>query len=60
MSTKINYVKTVGRVEKTIVEDAIEATEQKVPERMEEYLPFIRFLYEKRDNLYELFVTATP
>ena len=55
---KNNYVKTVGKVEETVTEEPLKilnkATEQKVPERMEEYIPFIRFLYEKRDDLYQI------
>ena len=36
-----------GKVEETVTEEPLKilnkATEQKVPERMEEYIPFIRF-----------------
>jgi len=54
---KNNYVKKVGKVEDEEgppPETMAQLTGGKTPERIEEYLPFIRFLYEKRDDIYQL------
>ncbi len=51
---KNNYVKVVGRVEDDNNAALEQPPEDGVPERIEEYTPFIRFLYEKRDDLYQL------
>ena len=57
---KNNYVKIVGKVEdeKDVADlphETFTKTEgKKVREGIEEYLPFIRFLYEKRDDVYQL------
>ncbi|MPL69519.1 hypothetical protein SDC9_15264 [bioreactor metagenome] len=49
---KNNYVKTVGKVEETkVIEETV--TTQSPPGNIEEYLPFLRFLYEKRDDIYQ-------
>lgn len=57
---KNNYIKTVGKVEET-VDEKIEKAEPQVntpaaqlPTDIDEYIPFIRFLYEKRDDIYQL------
>ncbi len=48
---KNNYVKAIGKVE----EDPIETVStQSLPSDIDEYIPFIRFLYEKRDDIYSL------
>jgi len=56
---KNNYLKIVGK----IVEDAqaeeppeihFRKANGNVPQALEEYIPFIRFLYEKRDEVYQL------
>jgi len=57
---KNNYVKVVGKVEDEL--DAADLPQEiftkpegkKTYEGIEEYLPFIRFLYEKRDEVYQL------
>lgn len=49
-----NYVKTIGKVEETIEEALAEATPTVVNHDIDEYMPFIRFLYEKRDDIYQL------
>jgi hypothetical protein len=57
---KNNYIKMVGKVED--VNDAASPPQEpinqpaggKVPEGINEYLPFLRFLYEKRDDIYQL------
>ena len=54
---KNNYVKIVGELneeEEEIPEAFTPTTGEKLPESVEEYLPFIRFLYEKRDDVYQL------
>lgn len=55
---KNNYIKTVGEInkeEKEIIPEAFTRVEgEKLPDGIGEYLPFIRFLYEKRDEVYEL------
>ena len=56
---KNNYVKAIGRVEET-VDEKIEKAEPEPktaaapPTDIDEYIPFIRFLYEKRDDIYHL------
>lgn len=56
---KANYIKTVGKVEET-VDEKIEKAEPEPktaaapPTDIDEYIPFIRFLYEKRDDIYHL------
>ncbi|MGB4658021.1 MAG: hypothetical protein WBI07_02435 [Mobilitalea sp.] len=56
---KNNYLKTVGKIVEKAEAEAppeihfIEAG-GKVPQTLEEYIPFIRFLYEKRDDVYQL------
>lgn len=52
-----NYVKMVGKLEdgNDVVDQAVKKTERvKVQEGIDEYLPFLRFLYEKRDEVYRL------
>ena len=53
---KNNYVKTIGKVEEKSADDVIEevASVQKPSSDIDEYIPFIRFLYEKRDDIYQL------
>lgn len=56
---KANYIKTVGKVEETIDEKIEKAepepkTASAPPTDIDEYIPFIRFLYEKRDDIYQL------
>ena len=53
---KNNYVKTIGKVEEKIADEVIEevVTTQSPPTDIDEYIPFIRFLYEKRDDIYQL------
>jgi hypothetical protein len=57
---KNNYVKIVGRIDEE-TDDALPPVEpinkQEVKgsvEGIEEYIPFLRFLYEKRDDIYQL------
>lgn len=52
---KNNYVKAVGKVDEEEAEP-LEAkpTREDLPDDIGEYLPFIRFLYEKRDDIYQL------
>ncbi len=50
---KNNYAKTVGRIEAEPPTPPLRLV-GKPPEGIEEYLPFIRFLYEKRDDVYQL------
>jgi hypothetical protein len=52
---KNNYLKAVGKVEEE-KEAPPEAkpTREDLPDDIGEYLPFIRFLYEKRDDIYHL------
>jgi hypothetical protein len=52
---KNNYLKAVGKVEDE-KEELPEAkpTREDLPDDIAEYLPFIRFLYEKRDDIYHL------
>lgn len=56
---KNNYIKTVGKVEETI-DERIEKDEPEPntpsapPTDIDEYILFIRFLYEKRDDIYEM------
>lgn len=55
---KANYIKTVGKIEETI-DEKIEKAEPKFKTaasttNLDEYIPFIRFLYEKRDEIYQL------
>ena len=60
MSYRNNYVKVVGKVadENDTVDRLPETTAKTVGkeslEGMEAYLPFVRFLYEKRDEVYQL------
>ncbi len=66
---KNNYVKTVGRidvpepVEEEMLEPpapqplpapTVQATNGESPQGLGEYLPFLRYLYENRDGLYQL------
>mgnify|MGYP000852391306 FL=1 len=53
---KNNYVKTIGKVEEKTADEVIEevVTTQSPPTDIDEYIPFIRFLYEKRDDIYQL------
>jgi hypothetical protein len=58
---KNNYVKTVGRIEdeENVVAPRLESINQSatsggLQEGIAEYLPFLRFLYEKRDDIYQL------
>lgn len=52
---KNNYLKAVGKVDEEEAEP-LEAkqTREDLPDDIGEYLPFIRFLYEKRDDIYQL------
>ncbi len=52
---KDNYIKAVGRMDEK-EEELPEAkqTRENLPDSIEEYMPFIRFLYEKRDDIYQL------
>lgn len=55
-----NYVKVVGKVDDEndiadrLPENATKAVGKESLEGMEAYLPFVRFLYEKRDDVCEL------
>ncbi len=56
---KANYIKTVGKLEETVDEKIEKAepepkTASAPPTDIDEYIPFIRFLYEKRDDIYQL------
>lgn len=55
---KNNYIKIVGEMneeEEDKIPEAFTRVEgEKLPDGIEEYLPFIRFLYEKRDEVYQL------
>ena len=57
---KNNYAKTVGRIDvpepvsQSMPEPINQAASGESPEGFEEYLPFLRFLYEKRDDVYQL------
>ncbi|OLS02257.1 hypothetical protein [Tissierella creatinophila] len=55
---KANYIKTVGKIEEEeTIDKEIENTIPKLinsPTDIDEYIPFIRFLYEKRDDIYQL------
>ena len=53
---KNNYIKTIGKVEETIDEEIENAAPEfkSSPTDIDEYIPFIRFLYEKRDDIYQL------
>ncbi len=54
---KNNYVKTIGKVEEEKTTDEVikeTVTSQSLPTDIDEYIPFIRFLYEKRDDIYQL------
>ena len=53
---KANYIKTIGKVEDTIEEVAEQAEPEftSPPADIDEYIPFLRFLYEKRDDIYQL------
>jgi len=50
-----NYVKVVGKVSDELeAVDLPQETFAKAKDGIEEYLPFLRFLYEKRDEIYKL------
>jgi hypothetical protein len=54
---KNNYLKAVGRIDErpdVLSENAEDTSRESLPEDVQEYLPFIRFLYEKRDDVYQL------
>lgn len=54
---KSNYIKIVGKVvEDKTADEVIKETvsTQSLPTDLDEYIPFIRFLYEKRDDIYQL------
>jgi hypothetical protein len=53
---KNNYVKAVRNVEEKIADEILEevAATQNPQTGIDEYIPFIRFLYEKRDDIYQL------
>lgn len=52
---KNNYVKVVGKVVNELdAADLLQETFAIAKEGIDEYLPFLRFLYEKRDDLYQL------
>lgn len=54
---KKNYIKSVGKIEEkgiVALEASEENTREDLPQDIQEYIPFIRFLYEKRDDVYQL------
>lgn len=51
---KNNYLKAVGKVEEKEEPPEAKPTREELPDDIGEYLPFIRFLYEKRDDIYHL------
>ena len=53
---KNNYVKTIGKAEEKTAGEVIKetVTTQNPLTDIDEYIPFIRFLYEKRDDIYQL------
>ena len=58
---KNNYVKRLGKIEEIMTEDIMEETEVgdlrediELGEDIDQYIPFIRFLYEKRDEVYKI------
>lgn len=55
-ASRSNYLKSVGKVEEENIEEEIEKPDLASPSNVDidEYLPFIRFLYEKRDDIYSL------
>jgi hypothetical protein len=56
---KNNYLKAVGKVEEEKDEPPeAKPTREELPDDIAEYLPFIRFLYEKRDDIYHLLTGA--
>ena len=47
----------MGRIDErpdVLSENAEDTSRESLPEDVQEYLPFIRFLYEKRDDVYQL------
>ena len=48
-----NYLKVVGKEEEPL-EAVRQAEDKELPDDVKEYLPFLRFLYEKRDDIYQL------
>jgi hypothetical protein len=56
---KNNYLKAVGKVEEEKDEPPeAKPTREELPDDIAEYLPFIRVLYEKRDDIYHLLTGA--
>nr|DAL96932.1 MAG TPA: hypothetical protein [Caudoviricetes sp.] len=51
---KNNYLKAVGRVDEKEEPPEVKLTREDLPDDLTEYVPFIRFLYEKRDDIYQL------
>lgn len=57
---KNNYVKIVGRIDEEadggppLIEQINKSEVKGSAEGIEEYIPFLRFLYEKRDDIYQL------
>ena len=52
---KGNYVKTIGKVEEKTADEVQRKQKNPKPANdIDEYIPFIRFLYEKRDDIYQL------
>jgi len=51
---KSNYLKAVGKIDETEQGAEPELSRENLPDDIGEYLPFIRFLYEKRDQVYQL------
>lgn len=51
---KNNYLKAVGRVDEKEGPPELKETREDLPDDLAEYVPFIRFLYEKRDDIYQL------
>jgi hypothetical protein len=51
---KNNYLKAVGKVDGKEEPPEAKETREDLPDDLVEYAPFIRFLYEKRDDIYQL------
>ena len=51
---KNNYLKAVGRVDEKEEPSELKEAREDLPDDLVEYVPFIRFLYEKRDDIYQL------
>jgi hypothetical protein len=55
---KSNYIKSIGRKGESEIPDTLDEftniQEQNLQEDINKYIPFIQFLYEKRDEIYQL------